>query len=70
MNCDPLVAVENLSVSFGAPAKRAPRTTVVSGVSFSVLPGQCVAIVGESGSGKSVTARTLLGLEGPNGRVS
>ncbi|MGO3705154.1 dipeptide ABC transporter ATP-binding protein [Microbacterium gubbeenense] len=70
MSLDPLVAVENLSVSFGAPAKRAPRTTVVSGVSFSVLPGQCVAIVGESGSGKSVTARTLLGLEGPNGRVS
>jgi len=66
----PLVAVEGLSVSFDAPSWRAPSAPVVSGVSFSVRAGQCVAIVGESGSGKSVTARTLLGLTGPTGRVS
>jgi peptide/nickel transport system ATP-binding protein len=52
-----LVSVRDLAVSFGA----AP---VVSGVSFDIEPGQCVAIVGESGSGKSVTARALLGLTG------
>ncbi len=52
-----LVSVRDLSVRFGA-------TEVVSGVSFDIEPGQCVAIVGESGSGKSVTARSLLGLTG------
>ncbi|MGO1839314.1 MAG: dipeptide ABC transporter ATP-binding protein [Candidatus Microbacterium stercoravium] len=70
MTDHPLVAVEDLSVSFDAPAGRAPSPPVVSGVSFSVGAGQCVAIVGESGSGKSVTARSLLGLTGPTGRVS
>ena len=52
-----LVSVRDLSVSFG-------ETKVVSGISFDIEPGQCIAIVGESGSGKSVTARALLGLTG------
>ncbi|MEV6924833.1 ABC transporter ATP-binding protein [Dactylosporangium sp. NPDC051485] len=42
---------------------------VVSGVSFTLQRGQCLALVGESGSGKSVTARALLGLAGPRSRV-
>lgn len=35
---------------------------ILDGVSFSVQPGECLAIVGESGAGKSVLTRTLLGL--------
>jgi peptide/nickel transport system ATP-binding protein len=58
----PLLRVENLRVSFG-------ETEVVKGISFTTRVGQCLAIVGESGSGKSVTARTLVGLTGPNSSV-
>jgi len=35
---------------------------VVDDVSFTVEPGECVAIVGESGAGKTLTARAVLGL--------
>jgi peptide/nickel transport system ATP-binding protein len=41
-----------------------PRGTahVVNGLSYSVAPGETVAVVGESGSGKSVSVLALLGL--------
>jgi peptide/nickel transport system ATP-binding protein len=58
----PLLHVENLHVSFG-------DAEVVKGISFTTRVGRCLAIVGESGSGKSVTARTLVGLAGPDSRV-
>ena len=58
----PLLHVENLRVSFG-------DAEVVKGISFTTRVGRCLAIVGESGSGKSVTARTLVGLTGPNSLV-
>ncbi|MDT0157453.1 ABC transporter ATP-binding protein [Microbacterium sp. ARD32] len=49
------VDVQGLRIAFG-------ERTVVDDVSFTVQPGECVAIVGESGAGKSLTARALLGL--------
>ena len=51
----PLLQVENLSVSFGAK-------TVVDSVTFSISAGEKLALVGESGSGKTVTALALLRL--------
>jgi len=50
----PLLTVEDLSVGFGR------ADPVVRDVSFSVEPGQTLALVGESGSGKTVTCRAVL----------
>ncbi|WP_030143075.1 dipeptide ABC transporter ATP-binding protein [Mycetocola saprophilus] len=61
-NPEALVSVRDLTINFG------PHTAV-TGLSFDLAPGRCVALVGESGSGKSVSARALLGLVGPGSRV-
>ncbi len=41
----------------------------VDGVSFSIAPRQVLAVVGESGCGKSVTARSVMRLIQPPGRI-
>ncbi len=45
--------------------KRAVPTRAVDDVSFSIDPGQSVALVGRSGCGKSTLARMVLALDGP-----
>jgi oligopeptide/dipeptide ABC transporter ATP-binding protein len=54
-----LLDVEDLKVTFSG---RGRPVCAVDGVSYSVYPGQTLAIVGESGSGKTVSCRALIGL--------
>ncbi|MCB5203560.1 ABC transporter ATP-binding protein [Neorhizobium sp. T786] len=60
---DPVLSVRNLTTSFLVDGE---WKTVVRDVSFSVAPGETVAIVGESGSGKSVTSLSVMRLLQPD----
>ncbi|ODT14496.1 MAG: dipeptide ABC transporter ATP-binding protein DppD [Kaistia sp. SCN 65-12] len=56
----PLLDVEGLSILL--KEKKRPDVAAVDDVSFSVAPGETLALVGESGAGKSLTALALMRL--------
>jgi peptide/nickel transport system ATP-binding protein len=57
------VVVEGLCVSAG-------DVTLVDGLSFSIQPGEVLALIGESGSGKTTTALALMGYARRGCRIS
>jgi ABC-type multidrug transport system fused ATPase/permease subunit len=56
--------IEFKNVTFTYPAR--DNVLIFNDLSFSVSPGETVAIVGSSGSGKSTIAQLLLGFYAPS----
>lgn len=63
---DTLIEVKDIQVQFNTPEG---VVRAVDGANFSVKRGQVVGVVGESGCGKSMTARSILNIVRPPGRV-
>jgi peptide/nickel transport system ATP-binding protein len=63
-----LLQVQELTVEY--PAGRGRKVHAVSGVDFTLAPGEILGLVGESGCGKSSLARAVMQLPAPtSGRV-
>jgi oligopeptide transport system ATP-binding protein len=56
---EPILEVDDLYVHF---TTREGQVRAVNGVSYTVSPGETLAILGESGSGKSVSAQAIMGI--------
>ncbi|CAI2473296.1 Glutathione import ATP-binding protein GsiA [Serratia plymuthica] len=62
----PVLELDKVSIAY---QEAAGSRRVVHDVSFSIQPGEVVALVGESGSGKTTTAQAIIGLLTENGRL-
>ena len=69
---EPILSVENLSVSFQRYGRGLSRVELcaVRDLSLRVEPGQLAAVVGESGSGKSLLAHAILHILPRSAQVS
>ena len=63
---DALLEVRDLRTEIRDGAR---SVLAVDGVSFDVRAGEIVSVVGESGSGKTLTARSIIGLLPPGGKI-
>ncbi|QWS32820.1 ABC transporter ATP-binding protein [Curtobacterium aetherium] len=59
------IVVEHLVKTYPAPRRGEQSVQAVRDVSFTLEPGQSLALVGQSGSGKSTIAKMLTGVEQP-----
>jgi len=66
MSEQPILEIENLSISFFTRAGEIPA---VMDFSCTVMPGQAMGLVGESGCGKSTVALGIMRDLGKNGRI-
>ena len=67
MSTDPVLSIEDLTVTFGT---RRGAARAVAGVTWTVAKGETLALVGESGSGKSMSVLAATGLTPRAARVS
>ncbi|KQS09445.1 glutathione ABC transporter ATP-binding protein [Curtobacterium sp. Leaf183] len=60
------IVVEHLVKTYAPPRRGEDPVRAVRDVSFTLEPGQSLALVGQSGSGKSTIAKMLTGVEKPS----
>lgn len=65
-SADSAIVVDHVSRIYPPPRRGEQPVTAVDDVSFTLEPGQSLALVGASGSGKSTIAKLITGIEKPS----